>query len=507
MYLYKRVIMKRATPFSLFMVLFLLLAAPMMVAGRILPVGPGKTYVSPSLAAQDAIPGDTVLIFPNVYPGGNFIGDLHGTENAPIYFIGTDVQTVVFSGGSQAFHFSDVSYIHVENISITGQTGNGMNIDDGGTFDTPTHHITIKNCRFYDMGAQGNNDMLKLSGVDHFIVSGCTLRNGATGGSGIDMVGCHHGVFEQNFFQNMGSNSIQAKGGTQFIVIRQNWFESGGQRTLNLGGSTGLQFFRPLDAPFEAADIDVYANVLIGSWAPIAYVGCVRVQVVNNTIINPQNWIIRILQETVDPARFLPCGDNTFVNNIVYYGNSLSRHVNIGSNTAPETFVFSNNLWYNADNPAQSMPQLPVTETNAVIGQHPGFSDFMNRDFSLTASSPALDAGRETTFFTDYEGNERPSGPAFDIGAFEFRYNTTALADEYKVFGIHVYPNPFVSVLNVENQQDGPDQIRITDSFGRLVATSAVIKAGETLVWNLSFLPGGMYLLEGKTERRWVVKW
>ena len=499
--------MKRPFTFYLFTVLFLVLTTPLILAGRILPVGPGKTYASPALAARDAVPGDTVLIFPAIYTGGNFIENLHGTENAPIYFIGTDAETVVFSGGSQSFHFSDVSYIHIENMSITGQTGNGMNIDDGGTFDTPTHHITIKNCRFYDMGAQGNNDMLKLSGIDYFTVSGCTLRNGATGGSGIDMVGCHHGVFENNFFQNMGSNSIQAKGGTQFIVIRQNWFESGGQRTLNLGGSTGLQFFRPLDAPFEAADIDVYANVLIGSWAPIAYVGCVRVKVVNNTIINPQNWIIRILQETVDPTRFQPCGDNSFINNIVYYGNSLSRHVNIGSNTAPETFVFSNNLWYNADNPGQSMPQLPVTENNAVIGQNPGFVDFGNRDFSLTENSPALDKGLEDSFTNDYDGEHRPSGPAFDIGAFEFIYNTTATENQNTTTALTVSPNPFLSSLRIHNRGESPIKISLRDIFGRLVSTSPDILPGAEYHWDLSFLPGGMYLVEGNKESTWVVKW
>jgi pectate lyase len=385
-----------------------------------LEVGPGKPYATPSQAAQDANPGDTVLIFPSTYSGGNFIGDLHGNSSELIYFIGVDVETVIFSGGSQGLHFSEVSYIKIANLSFTLHTGNAMNIDDGGTFETPTHHIYIENCKFYNMGASGNNDFLKMSGVDDFEVWDCSFETGAAGGSGIDMVGCHEGWFHHNTFNDMGSNCIQAKGGTRFIVISHNWFENGGQRSLNLGGSTGLEFFRPQDATFEAADLDVYANIFIGSTAPIAYVGCVRVHVVNNTIITPGNWVIRILQETVDPERFEPCGDNSFVNNLVFYTDEISTHVNVGGNTAPETFLFSNNLWYNASSPGNSTPDLPVSESNPVIGQNPGFEDENTEDFHLTLNSPAKDAGVTTSFNTDYEGNVRPQGAGFDIGAFEF---------------------------------------------------------------------------------------
>jgi hypothetical protein len=51
----------------------------------------------------------------------------------------------------------------IENFTVNGQTSNGMNCDDGGTFDTPTHHMTFRNLTFSGMGANGNNDQLKLS--------------------------------------------------------------------------------------------------------------------------------------------------------------------------------------------------------------------------------------------------------------------------------------------------------------------------------------------------------
>ena len=50
--------------------------------------------------------------------------------------------------------------------------------------------------------------------------------------------------------------------------------------------------------------------------APVAFVGAVNSQVVNNTIYRPGRWALRILQETTD-SNFLEVGDNSFRNNIV----------------------------------------------------------------------------------------------------------------------------------------------------------------------------------------------
>lgn len=404
-----------------FHIIITLLLPVTAVHANILEVGTGKPYSSVAEAAAEAVAGDTILVFPGTYSGSNFITELHGTEQNYIYILGERNADVIFQGGSLGMQLSKVSYVHIENFRFTGHTGNSLNIDDGGADEaTRSRHIRIVNCHFYDMGASGNNDFLKMSGVDHFEVYQCSFLNGAAGGSGIDMVGCHNGLIYGNMFENMGSNSIQAKGGTQYISIFQNFFINGGQRTLNLGGSTGLEFFRPQDATFEAADLDIYANIITGSTAPVAYVGCVRVNVVNNTIIHPGNWVIRILQETVDPQRFEACGNNSFVNNIIYFNNSLSTFVNIGPDTAPATFTFSHNLWYNHITPANSVPSLPVAETSPVIGQDPLFESIADEDFNLKAESPAINAGLLTDFSVDFNGLPVPAGGAMDIGALEF---------------------------------------------------------------------------------------
>lgn len=401
----------------------------------VLTVGSGQQYSDVAVAVRAARPGDTVLVHQGTYRGTYWIENIRGTSSDRIVIRGLDRSTVIFDGGSESMHFSDCSYITLENFTVRGQTGNGMNIDDAGTIETPTHHFLIQNVTFTDMNATGNNDFLKLSGLDDFVVSQCLFERGSAGGSGIDMVGCHNGVIASNTFRSLGSNAIQAKGATRFILIRANMFIDAGQRAVNLGGSTGLQFFRPMDATFEAADLQVYSNVFIRSVTPIAYVGCVRVDVANNTIIHPERWVFRVLQETVDPTRFEPCGNNLFRNNIIVFRSTISTHVNIGGNTAPESFTISNNLWYNADDPSRSRPSLGVmTETNSIYGQDPLLVNVIN-DQHLQAYSPAIGKGLVINdSLTDFDNVSYATPPS--IGAYEGASTTSV--DEIRRTGIVV---------------------------------------------------------------------
>jgi hypothetical protein len=138
-------------------------------------------------------------------------------------------------------------------------------------------------------------------------------------------VGCHDGVVARNVFRDLGGNGVQSKGGSENIEITQNRFFSAGERAVNIGGSTGFEFFRPAlstsEVNAEARDIRVDANVFRGGVSPIAFVGCVGCLVANNTIVEPEHWVVRILQETTSEGEyeFAPASDGRFVNNIVYY--------------------------------------------------------------------------------------------------------------------------------------------------------------------------------------------
>lgn len=463
-----------------------------LLRAQTLHVGAGQTYTSFAAAVAVVQPGDTILVHAGTYPGGLYFANLQGAPNQWITIKNAPGENPVFEGGTNAIQLTDPAYLHIEGLTFQHQTGNGFNLDDGGSYDTPAHHIVFENCTFQDISATGNNDLLKLSGLDSFQVRNCRFLNGAEGGSGVDMVGCHYGVFEQNHWENQGSNSIQAKGGTAWIRIQSNFFKNGGQRTLNLGGSTGLQFFRPDTAHYEAAHLQVFSNIFVGSWAPIAYVGSVNVEVVNNTFYKPENWVIRILQETVDPERFLECGDNSFINNIIYLDHNLSTETNIGPNTRPESFLFSHNLWYNSALPNWSGPDIPTTDANQMVNADPLFADAAANDFSLLSGSPAIGTGLSIPApESDFTGANFSTPRS--RGAVENGTSGTIEAIET----IALYPNPFSNELILDFPNPADQSVSLYDVNGRCLWQGKLL--GTRL--QTGNLTPGMYIVRGQDER------
>jgi hypothetical protein len=312
-------------------------------------------------------PGETVLLSPGVYEGGMYLSNVSGTGEAPIVIQGADPNAppVFRDGGGQAFHLADCSYVVLRNIQVEGFAGNGINIDDGGSFETPSHHITLENVTILETGPKGNHDALKMSGVDHFVVRNCRFE--AWGGSAIDMVGCHHGLVEDcTFIGREGfsqDNAVQLKGGTADVLVQCCLFRNAGQRAINLGGSTGLQFFRPGVQGYEAKDITIAGNRFEGSLSPVAWVTADGGHVHHNTIVLPEKWVLRILQETEDP-QFASCHGGIFEDNLVFYDSRVQVFVNVGPRTAAGTFVFRRNAWCDVE--GMRRPSLPVSEQNGV---------------------------------------------------------------------------------------------------------------------------------------------
>ena len=384
----------------------------------VLHTGYGQRFANITAAAKAATPGDTILLHNGAYAGDQSIQGLQGTPGKWICILAEKNGAVLFKGGTSAWRGSDVAYLHIEGIVFSGQTGNGVNIDDGSTYTSPSHHIVFRHCVFRDMSATGNNDLLKLSGADDLTIQQCTFLNGSPGGSGIDMVGCHNSVIRQCRFESTGANALQMKGGSSDILVEGCVFKNAGSRAINLGGSTGQAFFRPANATWEAAGLKVYSNVFIGSEVPVAFVGCIRSEVVNNTIYKPQRWVIRILQENKDTARFAKCADNTFRNNIICIDGQLRTACSSGAGTAPESFTFSNNLWFHTASSSWPGPQLPAPEKNGLTGKDPLFRNADKEDFSIAPASPAALAGFPLQHpEKDHAG--KPFRQERAIGAFE----------------------------------------------------------------------------------------
>lgn len=391
---------------------------------------PDRPFRTLRRAVQSATPGTAIRLNPGTYPEATFIDGLRGTADRPIWIGGVPGRPrPVITGVGEALHLSRVHYVVIHDLEVRNTTANGINADDGGEVANAnaTRNLVFRDLEIAEIGGTGNQDCLKLSGVNAYYVLNSRFRacGGAGSGSGIDHVGCSGGLIAGNLFQDMSGNAVQSKGGSTNIEIRANRMLNAGPRAVNIGGSTGYEFFRPplstTTPNVEARNIRVIANVIVGSQTPFAFVGAVDSLAANNTVIEPTTWLLRILQETVSDGTysFLPSGNNRVINNLfVFRRTAVSVDVNIGPNTAPATFGFANNLWYAADAPTRSAPRLPVAEQNGVVGRDPLLRDLAGGGYQLRAGSPALGAGLSLAeAVADYEGTPYRRPPS--IGAYE----------------------------------------------------------------------------------------
>lgn len=320
-------------------------------------------------ALRDLKPGTTLKIGPGEYPGGHHVS---GVEKLTIEALDAR-QPPLFKGGTNGWQFSRCKDLTLRHLRISGQTGNGLNLDNGSQADELVTGITLENIDVSDIGPKGNHDGIKCSGLRHLTIRDCTISG--WGGQGIDFVGCHLSVISGcRFIGKEGftaSAGIQLKGGTGDVLVDKCHFTNAGERPLNIGGSTGLEYFRPKGAIQEARSIVVRNCVIEGSVCAAAFVGVEGAEFTNNTILFPTKWLFRILQETKEPG-FRPCSYVTVKDNkIIFRRSQVQVDINIGPGTAPETFRFEGNQWFAEDRPQASKPKLPVEETGGVYGSDP----------------------------------------------------------------------------------------------------------------------------------------
>ena len=358
---------------------FLDFVVPLVLLPVCLLAGPLAAAQSADIVVRDAAslreclrdlkPGTTLKLAAGDYQGGNHVS---GVDQLTIEALDSK-NPPHFKGGAAAWQFSRCQDLVLRHLRISGQSGNGLNLDDGGRFDQPVTGITLEKIEISDIGPSGNHDGIKCSGLDKLTIRDCTISG--WGGQGIDMVGCHESLISGcRFVGKPGFSAtagVQTKGGSSDIVIEKCHFINAGERPLNVGGSTGLSLFRPSGAKYEAKRIVVRDNIIQGSLCAAAFVGVDGAEFAGNTILYPEKWIFRILQENAAEG-FAPCRNVLVKNNKIHFRRvQVQIEINIGGGTEPESFRFERNRWIAEDRPQASKPRLPSEEKDGLYGVDP----------------------------------------------------------------------------------------------------------------------------------------
>src|SRR5436190_1738029 len=113
-------------------------------------------------ALAAAKPGTVIAIASGDYDGFAIAG-VAGSAGRPVV-VRAEVPASPprFAGG---IHASDWAFVTIDGIVIEHAPANGLNVDDGGSFATPSHDVVLRNVTVRDSGGAGNDDGIKLSGV------------------------------------------------------------------------------------------------------------------------------------------------------------------------------------------------------------------------------------------------------------------------------------------------------------------------------------------------------
>jgi len=362
---------------------------------------------------SSATPGTAVRIHAGTYGGVTIVNNVFGSATAPIWIGGVAGEARPVITGMlllQKFH-----HVVVHDVEIAFTGGHGLQITDNADRTNPwaAFAIVVRDSKFHDLLASGVA-CIKMAGVNDFWIYDNEFANCSTGGQQIDMVGCHTGRILWNTMTSATASlqNLMIKGGSKNITVRGNRFtDTSNTSDTGIwlgGGGTGGAFFRPpLSDPepnYQASGISIVANLFLGGWrSAVRHSGDVNTRVTHNTIVNPRDFVIRLLQEDSEEADggvtypLVQTQGGLWQANVIYFDsdklfdmpNGQPEYVNIGAGGLPATFTWNQNLWYAWNNTAESVPtNLPSTQTGALFVD-PQFVGSGADPYALKSTSPA----------------------------------------------------------------------------------------------------------------------
>ncbi|MBD3276798.1 MAG: hypothetical protein GF388_00710, partial [Candidatus Aegiribacteria sp.] len=270
--------------------------------------------------------------------------------------------------------------------------------------------ITIENNEVELACNDGEQECITVAGTVGFTVSGNHVHDsgpGTIGGEGIDIKdGSSNGSVYENVVHDINRIGIYVDSWnkpTNYISVYGNTVYSTADDGFALAAEAG-GLLSQVDVFNNLAWSNANSGLSVASWGET---GCGHpmsdIRIINNTFYGngSQGWGVGVSIENSD-AKAVTVRNNILSNNL--YAQILVEE--FGSELSVD-----HNLFFGTGSPYGS----------SYFTSNPEFLNPVRGDFHLSSTSPAIDSGSslEAPDF-DIEGNPRPQGAGFDLGAYEF---------------------------------------------------------------------------------------
>jgi parallel beta-helix repeat protein len=369
--------------------------------------------------------GDTIVVHPGTYAGMRI--EASGEPGAWIRLTVAKQNTVVIDRpGPQNVHDSNVelenwegtvAYWIVEGLEVTGAPNWG--IDTRGAPDAPAHHIRIRRNHVHHNGLTSVKTGIFFAFTDRATVERNNSHHNGEHGVYLSNSGDHFTVAGNRLHDNrrcgLHMNGDESQGGDgviSFGTIEDNWIEGNGPEGcagINMDGVTdalvrnnvivenhasGIAIFRQ-DGAVCSRDIEVVNNTIVqaadGRWDIVVGAGCRDLTIRNNVLLTRHDWRGAISLPTAGIVGL----DSDY--------NVVSSRFSVDDGNTRVTLA----QWRN-------LTGQDVHSDAASIAATLVAASYRNR-----VDGPAQDGGTPTSAADDYAGVRRPTGAAWDIGAWE----------------------------------------------------------------------------------------